>query len=120
MRKPQASPESTDTGAVEESGGAARRLTRRKFVSAAAGTVAATLLGVPARSDTKSSAPTRQYRIHPAIGVARVGNADPGSYFIGPEIPGLGIQGGAPGSSAWPRKVNGLVKPQAARFRVFE
>lgn len=53
--------------------------------------------------------------IHPAIGIARVGNS-PMGYFIGPETPGVivhppgGYKDGAHGDQ---------VKRQAARFRVF-
>ena len=52
------------------------------------------------------------YRIHPAIGVARVGDA-PGDddFFIGPEVPEVTPPG--------PRKKNGFVLRQAARFRVY-
>lgn len=66
---------------------------------------------------TTAEAATTQppvYRIHPAIGFARVGNADPSTYFLGPEIPGQGTP------DAPPYKVNGLVRPQGVRFRVFE
>jgi hypothetical protein len=52
------------------------------------------------------------YRIHPAIGVARVGDArGDGDFFVGPEVPGLTPPG--------PRKAQGAVLRQAARFRVF-
>ena len=70
--------------------------------------------------------PERQYRIHPAIGIARVGDAvrsDASNefYFIGPEIPGfpanVNPQSGAQGQFKTP---DGRVKPQAARFRIFE
>src|SRR5262245_36527718 len=70
--------------------------------------------------------PERQYRIHPAIGIARVGDAvrsDASNdfYFIGPEIPGLAAnvdpQSGAQGEF---KTADGRVKPQAARFRIFE
>ncbi len=68
----------------------------------------------------------RQYRIHPAIGIARVGDAlrsDASNdfYFVGPEIPGfvanVDPQSGAQGEFKTP---DGRVKPQAARFRIFE
>jgi hypothetical protein len=51
--------------------------------------------------------------IHPAIGVARVGNSD-SQYFIGPEVPYPTIDppGGYKDSS-------GAVKRQAARFRIY-
>ena len=70
--------------------------------------------------------PERQYRIHPAIGIARVGDAARSDasndfYFIGPEIaefaanidPQSGVQGEF-------KTADGKVKPQAARFRIFE
>ncbi|MEZ4451823.1 MAG: LodA/GoxA family CTQ-dependent oxidase [Nannocystaceae bacterium] len=52
------------------------------------------------------------FRIHPAIGVARVGDAPREHYFLGPEVPGV----------AWAPdrfKVGGRIRPQAARFRVW-
>jgi hypothetical protein len=60
-----------------------------------------------------------QYRIHPAIGIARVGDAPASSYFIGPETPGLPSKGPPPGTPVPPFKVGGKIKPQAARFRVW-
>jgi hypothetical protein len=62
-----------------------------------------------------------RYRIHPAIGIARVGNADPDDYFVGPERPGqvvVGLPG--LGTSTPPFKAGGRTKRQAARFRVYE
>src|SRR5438067_11768560 len=61
------------------------------------------------------------YKIHPGIGVARIGNS-PNEFFLGPETPGgpgLEIQGGAevPIRSY---KAGGAIKRQAARFRLFE
>jgi hypothetical protein len=51
--------------------------------------------------------------IHPAIGVARLGNS-PGEYFLGPEVPGV------PSSPAGGFKdLAGRVKRQAARFRIY-
>jgi hypothetical protein len=70
--------------------------------------------------------PERQYRIHPAIGIARIGDAvrsdaSQDFYFIGPEIPefpaNVDPQSGAQGEFKTP---DGRVKPQAARFRIFE
>jgi hypothetical protein len=60
------------------------------------------------------------YKIHPAIGLARVGNAPADAYFIGPEHPGVAAAGEPPGTPVPPYKHAGAVKPQAARFRVFE
>src|ERR1700676_712901 len=55
----------------------------------------------------------RTARIHPAIGIARVGNA-PLEYFVGPEIPGVYDfpKGGF-------RDESNRLKRQAARFRIF-
>jgi len=70
--------------------------------------------------------PERQYRIHPAIGIARVGDAvrsdaSKDFYFVGPEIPEFAAnvdpQSGAQGEF---KTSDGKVKPQAARFRIFE
>src|SRR6516165_4434727 len=70
--------------------------------------------------------PERQYRIHPAIGIARVGDAARSDasndfYFVGPEIPEFAAnvdpQSGAQGEF---KTSDGKVKPQAARFRIFE
>jgi hypothetical protein len=68
----------------------------------------------------------RQYRIHPAIGIARVGDAtrrDESTefFFVGPEIPefaaNIDPQSGTQGEF---KTADGKVKPQAARFRIFE
>lgn len=62
------------------------------------------------------------YRIHPAIGIARVGNSATAS-FIGPESPGSpGVEIGADGTETplTAYKAAGRVKRQAARFRVLE
>ena len=60
------------------------------------------------------------YKIHPAIGIARLGNAPADQFFIGPEHPGTPVGGDAPGTPVPPYKHAGAVKPQAARFRIFE
>ena len=51
-------------------------------------------------------------RVHPGIGIARVGNSD--EFFIGPEVPHATVkpQGGY-------RDAEGRLKRQAARFRVY-
>jgi L-lysine epsilon oxidase-like protein len=51
--------------------------------------------------------------VHPAIGVARVGNSKDG-FFVGPEVPGRHPLTGEPA-----RDANGAFKRQAARFRLF-
>ena len=62
------------------------------------------------------------YKIHPAIGVARVGNSLD-AFFVGPEKPGdPGVEIAADGTEAavGKYKAAGQIKRQAARFRVFE
>ena len=51
--------------------------------------------------------------IHPAIGIARVGNSHD-SFFFGPEVPGI-----LPHARGGFKDGNGAVARQAARFRVF-
>jgi hypothetical protein len=59
-------------------------------------------------------------KIHPAIGVARVGNS-PTSYFVGPEIPGVFSPpaGGYKDEGDAEHLIAPRIKRQAARFRVF-
>ncbi|NMG07490.1 LodA/GoxA family CTQ-dependent oxidase [Brasilonema sp. UFV-L1] len=62
------------------------------------------------------------YKIHPSIGIARVGNS-PTQFYIGSEIPGaspIEIVNGVEQPLAKYKDENGLIKRQAARFRVFE
>lgn len=99
-------------------------MTRREFITtvSAAGAAVAVSGGLkPARADASVSPPI--FRIHPAIGVARVGNLNPNAGFIvGPEIPGRGpteIISGQEGDVG-SYKVDGQIKPQAARFRIFQ
>jgi hypothetical protein len=57
-------------------------------------------------------------RIHPAIGIARVGNAEPGEdgpdYFIGPQVPNR-----TPAPEGGYRDGRGRLKRQAAEFRIY-
>jgi hypothetical protein len=66
----------------------------------------------------------RLYKIHPAIGIARIGNAEAESFFIGPEIPGQPVTGVPRLGTRVPPfkgdKENETVKPQAVRFRIWE
>ena len=60
------------------------------------------------------------YKIHPAIGVARLGNHET-AFFVGPEGPGsAGVESGADGAEGrlGRYKSEGRVKRQAARVRV--
>src|SRR5262249_16991220 len=96
--------------------------TRREFVvGVGAGAATAAMLG----SRTAAADPAAPiYRIHPAIGIARHGNPDASTFFIGPEIPGMGPLNdrASPGTAVPPYKADQatLVKPQAARFRIWE
>ena len=97
-------------------------MTRRDFMSGTVATaVSAAVVGVGNAGRAEATPATPIYRIHPAIGIARLGNLGPDAGFIvGPEIPGAGPTEGLTGHEVAQFKVNGLIKPQAARFRVFE
>ena len=56
----------------------------------------------------------RVYSIHPGIGIARIGSS-PTEWFVGPEAPGV-----APLPTGPFRDAHGLIKRQAARFRLYE
>lgn len=76
----------------------------------------------------RSSLPDREFdtdkiqtcRIHPAIGIARVGNS-PDEYFVGPEIPGVFPRpnGGYKDAGNLNKGIPPRLKRQAARFRIF-
>src|SRR6266498_3870043 len=65
----------------------------------------------------------RESRIHPAIGIARVGNSSD-RYFVGPEAPGvppsLNEPDVATSSHAAYKDDQGRIKRQGARFRIYE
>lgn len=93
--------------------------TRRAFIAGSG--AAAAVMALPRKASAKPDARNAIYRIHPAIGIARVGNASSSDFFIGPEVPGQAPLGEAPGTVVPPYKTpSGEVKPQAARFRIFE
>jgi hypothetical protein len=60
------------------------------------------------------------YKIHPSIGVARVGNS-PDAFFIGPEVPGRPPEGDDTCGSTVPpfKDSSGRIKRQGARFRIY-
>src|SRR5437868_9708644 len=60
------------------------------------------------------------FKIHPAIGIARIGDADPNQYFIGPETPGVPANWDFKTQQFLPFKHGGHVKRQAARFHIWE
>jgi len=76
-----------------------------------------------------SDNPTKSYAIHPAIGVARMGNApldldDASTFYIGPEAP-YQVANASPDGTSGPAadpayKKNGKIKKQAQRFRIYE
>ena len=61
------------------------------------------------------------YRIHPGIGIARVGDSD-NRFFVGPEAPGVPAVLAQPGGSSKGtyKDAAGHIKRQGARFRVYE
>src|SRR5215217_1624007 len=63
------------------------------------------------------------YRIHPAIGIARVGDS-PDEYFVGPEAPGVPPSLDPPGAFHDPKAGykddQGRIKRQGAPFRIYE
>lgn len=102
-------------------GASAEGVTRREFVATVGVTAAAIAAAAQPRQAQAANAATAVYRIHPAIGIARLGNLDPDQGFIvGPEIPGQRATDGLTNQEALNYKVNGQVKPQAARFRIFK
>ena len=103
---------------LDEAALAAGPTSRRNFLAGGIA-AAATLLGRDALAVVGGD-DVPVFRIHPAIGIARVGNAPPNTFFIGPEIPGQPPLGDAPGTAVPNYKVDGKIKPQAVRFRVFE
>jgi hypothetical protein len=93
-----------------------RRVTRREFVkqAAAAGLgLAGLATSAAAREEPAGRDGIAFCRIHPGIGVARVGNSSE-EYFIGPELPYP--TDNPPGGY---RDAAGALKRQAARFRVY-
>ena len=74
------------------------------------------------KGDKKETKMSKVYKIHPAIGIARLGNPET-SFFVGPETPGdPGIEI-APDSTEGPitrYKETDQIRRQAARFRVYE
>jgi L-Lysine epsilon oxidase N-terminal/L-lysine epsilon oxidase C-terminal domain len=53
--------------------------------------------------------------IHPAVGIARIGNAPADEYYVGPEVPGRAAD---PGPGGFKNR-RGQVRKEAARFRVY-
>ena len=96
------------TTATKTARPARRRTTRAK----AAKTAKRAMTARPAAAAARSGGARTEYRIYPSIGIARVGDSKDG-FFIGPEAPGVVPAGPFRG------KDDGI-KPQGARFRVFQ
>ena len=94
-----------------------RPLSRRDLLKAGATSALLAMLGVDRAhgADRVEGSGGRIVRasIHPAIGIARVGNS-PQEYYFGPEIPG-----GLPIAPRGYKDAHGAMKRQAARFRIF-
>lgn len=67
------------------------------------------------RTGGRGVAERKIYRIHPGVGIARMGTS--ASYFVGPEAPTLSFRP-EPGGNY--RDDHGLLKRQAQRFRIYE
>jgi hypothetical protein len=75
----------------------------------------------PGNGGTTTMPVIKQIKIHPSIGVARIGN-HPSEFFIGPELPNGFIKSGDIGGFKAPDASDGndlKIKRQGARFRVF-
>src|SRR5690242_1617332 len=53
--------------------------------------------------------------IHPSVGVARVGNAPAGEYYLAPEVPGRAADPGPQGY----KNAKGEVRKEGVRFRIY-
>jgi hypothetical protein len=87
-----------------------RPLSRRDLLKAGASSALLAMVGCGDRAP--GSGRIVRAAIHPAIGIARVGNSAD-EYYLGPEIPG-----GLPIAPGGYKDATGAMKRQAARFRV--
>lgn len=60
--------------------------------------------------------PRKVYRIHPSVGIARVGDSEE-AWFLGPEVPGEDF---VPAPDGKYRDAKGKIKRQGCRFRIYE
>jgi hypothetical protein len=67
----------------------------------------------PVLTTNPEAGPVARVAVHPAIGVARVGNS-PEEFFVAPELPGT-----EPGDGGDFKDASGFLKRQAVRFRLF-
>ncbi len=90
------------------------KLSRREFLKAGARSAVLALAGSGAGSGAYASdTEITSAAIHPAIGIARIGNST-SDHYLGPELPGTVPL--APGGFKDPY---GAIKRQAARFRIY-
>ena len=82
------------------------KLTRRQLLKAGASSAVLALVG--GRGASASDAEITSAAIHPAIGIARIGNSSSG-YYVGPELPGT-----VPLASHGFKDASGAIKRQAA------
>ena len=90
------------------------KLSRRQLLKAGASSAVLTLVGPGGGSGASASdAEITSAAIHPAIGIARIGNSTSG-YYLGPELPGT-----VPLAPDGFKDAFGAIKRQAARFRIY-
>lgn len=90
------------------------KLSRRQLLKAGASSAVLALAGYGGGSGASASdAEITSAAIHPAIGIARIGNSTSG-YYLGPELPGT-----VPIAPGGFKDASGAIKRQAARFRVY-
>jgi len=90
------------------------KVTRRELLKAGAQTALLGLVGCGESQSTGSPADDiTQAAIHPAIGVARIGNSAT-DFYLGPELPGA-----LPSAAGGFKDGSGAIKRQAARFRIY-
>ena len=90
------------------------KLSRRQLLKAGVSSAVLALAGSGGGSGASASAAAiTSAAIHPAIGIARIGNS-PSGYYLGPELPGT-----VPSAPGGFKDASGALKRQAARFRVY-
>jgi len=92
-----------------------KEISRRQFLQGTGAVAMASLLGKRSFGEELTDSVIDHARIHPGIGVARIGNStEPDGYFIGPEITDP-----SPTRAEDLRDQHKALKRQAARFRIY-